>query len=195
MNKKYEINGETIYVENENLVVDSVYYDSVDILMRRKPREIHDKSIFTREQIEERVLQLNESWRDARCYCKWEQVECIEDEIKRFNTYLNILDDIMIRKEEREVCFENETFKANCAIISKEDCAKIISITDGNPDKLNILKRILNGIPDIIICDDEDDAKAIFKIARFFEYHDEYNQTYLDVDISKNMICIEYGDY
>lgn len=195
MNKSYEINGETIYVENENLVVDSVYYDSVDILMGRKPREIHDRTIFTRDQIEERIAQLDESWRDARCFCKWDQVEYIEDEIKRFNTYLNILDDIMIIKEEREVCFEDETFKTNCAIISKEDCVKIDKILSNSRNTLDRLKRVLNGVPHIVLCEDSEDAYQIFKTLRGLDYHDECNQTYCNVDLYENMIRTEYGDY
>lgn len=194
MSKKYEINGETLYVENGNLIVDSVYYDSVDILMGKKPREIHDKTVFTREQIEQKLNQLYEDWKNARCFCRWEAVEYAEDETKRYNTYLNVLDDIMIAKEVKEVCFNDETFEANCAIISKEDCAKMINILS-NPNKDNILKRILNGIPDIIICQDENDANLIFKYISRLEYHDSCNQTYCNVDISKNMISIAYGDY
>lgn len=193
--KKYEIDGETIYEENGKLVVDSVYYNSAHVIMGRKPIEIHDKTVFTREQIEETLNDLDDDWKDSYCRHKWDHVEYVEDEIQRFNTYLNVLDDVVIKKEEREVCFDKRTFEATCAILSKEDCVNINKALSASNDIVKRIKRIFSPIPHIIICEDEEDANSIFKSLRCLDYHDECNQTYCSVDIEKNMICIESGDY
>lgn len=195
MNKKYEINGETIYVEDSKLVVNTTYYNSADVFMRKQPRKIIDQTIFTREEIEERLKQLDEDWKNAYLSFKWSLVEWVDVEIKKFNNYLNILDDIMITKGEREIRFKHETLKVNCAIIFTDDCKKIDKILSASDDKIDRLKRILNGIPNVILCENEDDAKLIFEILKYISYHNREYQTYCVVDLYKNMIRIENGDY
>lgn len=193
--KKYEIDGETIYEENGKLVVERTYYNSADILLGRKPREAKDITSYTRKKIEETLNDLDDDWKDSYCRHKWDHVEYVEDEIQRFNTYLNVLDDVVIKKEEREVCFDKRTFEANCVILSKEDCTNINKALINSNDTAVRIKRIFSPVPHIIICEDEEDANSIFKSLRCLDYHDECNQTYCNVDIEENMICIESGDY
>ena len=194
--KKYEIDGETIYEENGSIVVERTYYNSADILFGREPpRIVKDKISFSRKEIEERLNDLDEDWMYSYCMNKWDRLDYIEDDIEIFNTYLNVLDNTVIKKEEREVCFDKRTFKATCAILSKEDCVNINKALSASNDTVKRIKRIFSPIPHIIICEDEEDANNIFKRLRCLDYHDECNQTYCNVDIERNMICIECGDY